>query len=175
LGPDNSQTPKKFLAASNSEAWDGIKAHFIALTGVVKKICRQKKVLSSSTTFWLKPLLPWQGDQIGRICAYWAYVYYGQFFDNYRSSANFWAFFHGTNYTSILAKIGWATFWAILSRTHLVTLSPSFISFKSVHTHLWCGHIKITSKKFNHEPLSVAQTFICRLYYIDRFLENPIS
>jgi hypothetical protein len=30
-----------------------------------------------------------QGDQIGRIFAHWAIVYFGQCFENYSSSANF--------------------------------------------------------------------------------------
>jgi hypothetical protein len=31
-----------------------------------------------------------QGDQIKRIFAYWATAYFGQIFENYRSSLNFW-------------------------------------------------------------------------------------
>jgi hypothetical protein len=34
-----------------------------------------------------------QGGQIGRIFAYWAIVFFGQLFENYRSSANSWATF----------------------------------------------------------------------------------
>jgi hypothetical protein len=30
-----------------------------------------------------------QGDQIGRIFAYWSIVYFGQFFEDYRNSPNF--------------------------------------------------------------------------------------
>jgi hypothetical protein len=38
-----------------------------------------------------------QGDQIGLIFARWVIVYFGQWFENYRSSAHFWAtFFHDT-------------------------------------------------------------------------------
>jgi hypothetical protein len=29
-------------------------------------------------------------------------------------------FFHGTGYVFIWTKIGWATFWATFSQTHLV-------------------------------------------------------
>jgi hypothetical protein len=36
-------------------------------------------------------------------------------------------FFHGRNYELLMAKTGWATFWAILSQTHLVTLFATFI------------------------------------------------
>jgi hypothetical protein len=31
-------------------------------------------------------------------------------------------FFHGNSYAFILKKIAWATFWVIVSKTHLVTL-----------------------------------------------------
>jgi hypothetical protein len=43
-----------------------------------------------------------QGDQIGRIFAFWAIVFFGQNLENYRNSANFWAtFFHDTIYIYI--------------------------------------------------------------------------
>jgi hypothetical protein len=36
-----------------------------------------------------------QGDRIGRNFAYWAIVYFGHFFENYKSGPKFWAtFFH---------------------------------------------------------------------------------
>jgi hypothetical protein len=34
-----------------------------------------------------------QGDQIGRIFAYWAIVSFGRFKENFRSNPNFWAIF----------------------------------------------------------------------------------
>jgi hypothetical protein len=46
-----------------------------------------------------------QGDQTGRIFGQWMVVYFGQWFENYRSSAHFWAtFFHGTSSVLILKK-----------------------------------------------------------------------
>jgi hypothetical protein len=43
-----------------------------------------------------------QGDQIERILAHWVIVYFGQCFENHRSSAHFWAaFFHGAGYVLI--------------------------------------------------------------------------
>jgi hypothetical protein len=55
-----------------------------------------------------------QGDQIGRIFAYWVIDCFGQFFENYRSSPKFLAtIFHGKNKVSILIKTGWASLWAI--------------------------------------------------------------
>jgi hypothetical protein len=45
-------------------------------------------------------------------------------------------FFHGTSLVLILAKNGWATFWATFSQTHLVTLVGS----------LEIGHGEIASK-----------------------------
>jgi hypothetical protein len=63
--------------------------------------------------------LPWkrtrdQGDQIGRIFAYWAIVYFGQFIENYGSSPDFCApFSHGNCAKLNLEKLVLATFWAI--------------------------------------------------------------
>jgi hypothetical protein len=44
-----------------------------------------------------------QGDQIGRIFAFWVIVFFGQLFENFQSSANFRAFFHGSIYVIIWA------------------------------------------------------------------------
>jgi hypothetical protein len=52
----------------------------------------------------VKPLAT-QGDQIWRVFAYWAIVYFGQRFENYTSCAIFGdTFFHGTSYVLILTK-----------------------------------------------------------------------
>jgi hypothetical protein len=62
------------------------------------------------------------GDHIGRIFAYRAVVYIGQFF-YYRCSANVLGyFFQSTNYVLIFKKMGLATFWATFSQTYLVNL-----------------------------------------------------
>jgi hypothetical protein len=65
-----------------------------------------------------------QGDQIGRIFAYWAVYYFWQLFDNYRRNKKIGLLFtmEQATYVLILTKKGWATFWAIFSQTHLVTL-----------------------------------------------------
>jgi hypothetical protein len=45
---------------------------------------------------------PSQCDQIGRIFAHWAIVYFGHSFENYKSSAHFWtSFVRGTSYVYI--------------------------------------------------------------------------
>jgi hypothetical protein len=52
-----------------------------------------------------------QGDQIGRIFADLAIVFFGQLIENYRRSAISWAtFFHSTSYELILQKNDCATF-----------------------------------------------------------------
>jgi hypothetical protein len=65
-----------------------------------------------------------QGDQIGLIFPHRAiFSHMKFFFENYKSSPHFGAtFFRGYGYLSIITKMGWATFWAIFSQTHLVTL-----------------------------------------------------
>jgi hypothetical protein len=71
---------------------------------------------------------PEQGDQLGRIFNQWVIVYFGQWFENYKTIAHFWAtFFHATYHLCINfdKKIGWATFWAIFSQNNPGTLFPS--------------------------------------------------
>jgi hypothetical protein len=54
--------------------------------------------------FWLtvySHIVKHQGDQIRRIFAYWAIVYFGHFFEKYRRSPNF---FHGQRRVLILTK-----------------------------------------------------------------------
>jgi hypothetical protein len=48
---------------------------------------------------------PDQGDQIGRIFAYWAIVYFEQFIKLHRRSPDIWtAYFHEKSYVLILPK-----------------------------------------------------------------------
>jgi hypothetical protein len=56
--------------------------------------------------------------------AYWAIVFFGQIFGNYRSSPNFWIFiFSGKNYALILTNTGLVYILGdSLKKTHLVTL-----------------------------------------------------
>jgi hypothetical protein len=82
--------------------------------------------MSGSEERRFHPVVRQQGDQIGQIFAHWAVVYFGQCFENYRSSGKFWTtLFHGASYASILTKNRWATIWATFSQTRLVTLSGS--------------------------------------------------
>jgi hypothetical protein len=63
-----------------------------------------------------------QGDQIGRIFAFWAIIWLQNTL-SYRSRPMFGGtFFHGKINVSVLTKIGWATFWAICTQTNPVTL-----------------------------------------------------
>jgi hypothetical protein len=56
----------------------------------------------------------YQGDQIGRIFAYWATVHFSKMFINYRRSQHSWTIILSKNYEVILTKkVDWATFWAI--------------------------------------------------------------
>jgi hypothetical protein len=71
---------------------------------------------------------PSQGYQIGRIFAYilgecllWAFL-------KITKVAQIIVIFFSTQRVArILTKMGWATFWAIFSQTHPVTLCPQFI------------------------------------------------
>jgi hypothetical protein len=50
---------------------------------------------------------PGQGDQIGRIFAYWAVFLLWAAFENYKIRANYWAYFiHGTSGVLILTENG---------------------------------------------------------------------
>jgi hypothetical protein len=64
-----------------------------------------------------------QGDQMRRIFAQCAIVYFGQLFKNYTCSPKVWAaLFQRIDYVLISTKMDGATFWAIFSQAHLVTL-----------------------------------------------------
>jgi hypothetical protein len=72
-----------------------------------------------------------RGDQIGRIFALWALVYFGQFFKlqkNPKLSATFFLSIYALHMYLYFyfAKTGRATFWVIFSQTHLVTQRPVF-------------------------------------------------
>jgi hypothetical protein len=61
----------------------------------LSQVCRRKWKLARKLC---------QGDQIGRIFAFWVIVYYGQFCENDISSPNFWAsFINGKRYWLVLA------------------------------------------------------------------------
>jgi hypothetical protein len=54
-----------------------------------------------------------QGDQIGRVFAYWATVFFGQFFlKNTIAAHSFCQLFSTVKYVVIFTKMVWATFWA---------------------------------------------------------------
>jgi hypothetical protein len=64
-----------------------------------------------------------QGDQIGRIFAQSAIVYFGQFFKNYTSSPNVWGtLFQRIDYVLILTINGLGYILGDFLQTHLVTL-----------------------------------------------------
>jgi hypothetical protein len=70
-----------------------------------------------------------QGDQIGRFFADWAIFslaifFFGDLFENCKSSPNSWAiFFHGTSCVLLLTKNGLGyILGGFFSQTHLVTL-----------------------------------------------------
>jgi hypothetical protein len=62
-----------------------------------------------------------QGDQIGRIFAYWAIHFFGQFFEDWNSRPK--KFPWSKLCINFVKKyVGWATVWATSSQSHLVTL-----------------------------------------------------
>jgi hypothetical protein len=65
-----------------------------------------------------------QGDQIGRISDKWEVAYFGQIFENHRSSPRFLAtcYLIVDSCINFDKKVVWASFWAIFSQAHLVTL-----------------------------------------------------
>jgi hypothetical protein len=67
----------------------------------------------------------WQGEQIVRIFAYWAIVYFEHFYENYRSGKNFWGSFAQYILKVLyLTKNGLDCIWAIFQKFvySLVTL-----------------------------------------------------
>jgi hypothetical protein len=49
----------------------------------------------------------YQGDQIGRIFTYWAFIFFGQFVYNYRSSLNMYLFFFHVKSCALGLKKNW--------------------------------------------------------------------
>jgi hypothetical protein len=67
-----------------------------------------------------------QGDQIGQIVAKWVVAYFGQIFENYRSSPRFWAISPLIiDYALILTKNGLSNVLGIFSQADLVTLAAA--------------------------------------------------
>jgi hypothetical protein len=66
-----------------------------------------------------------QGGQ-GRIFAYWAIIFFRQFFENYRLSKHFWAIFSPRKKIFFVLTHFWVTLWAIFSKTHLAILVPCY-------------------------------------------------
>jgi hypothetical protein len=62
------------------------------------------------------------GAKIGRIFAYWMFVFFGQFFENWieiKNSLKFSATFSVEKVISLIwAKIGWATVWPFFTYSH---------------------------------------------------------
>jgi hypothetical protein len=54
-------------------------------------------------------------------------------------------FFHGKDYVLYCQKMGWATFWAIFSQTHLVTLLVSAMPGKQKKSDI--GRYTLSRKK----------------------------
>jgi hypothetical protein len=72
---------------------------------------------------------PDQGDQIGRIFAYWGIVFFGQFFLFTEGAFNFWPTFSKGKimYIFILTKNGLGCILGDFTQTHLVTLIQTHI------------------------------------------------
>jgi hypothetical protein len=68
-----------------------------------------------------------QGDQIGRIFAYWMIVFFGYLFDYYKRNEKMRATLsHGESDALISTKMGWATLWAFF---HKLIWSPCSVLF----------------------------------------------
>jgi hypothetical protein len=74
-----------------------------------------------------------QGDQIGRIFAYWVIVYYGQFYaKKYHRSKIFGLLLFMVKVMCLFSpKVDWVTFWATFSQTHLGPIFRTFFSTES--------------------------------------------
>jgi hypothetical protein len=102
-------------------------------------------------------VLPYQGDQIGRIFAHLSIVYFGHYFENYRSSANFWAPFSTVPVMYKFRQIkGCATVLATFSQTHRVTLDPAqFLAGNNVRMEIG-GTCQSTCSAHSEKIITVA-------------------
>jgi hypothetical protein len=71
----------------------------------------------------------------------------------------FWYFFHGKSNVLILAKMGWATFWAFLQQTHPATRLVNLQNRNKTHPDHSCDKNCIFVKNFNSKSLFVRSIF----------------
>jgi hypothetical protein len=113
-----------------------------------------------------------QGDQIGRIFAYWAIVFFGQFFENYRRGTNSWAtFFHGKSNALILTKIELGLhFGRFFSQAHLVTLAVRLC----INLSFWAA-VGLSAKKGDTTLSSASSPRRTFNYFLFKILLTLIS
>jgi hypothetical protein len=75
------------------------------------------------------------GDQIVRIFEQRATVYFGQLLESYRSVPDFFGYFipRLSSCINFAKKMGWATFWAIFSQTHLAAVKANPVAAIIAH------------------------------------------
>jgi hypothetical protein len=102
----------------SAEFWCGIRW---------QNVFPRKKVRTKNRPLWME-----QGDQIGRIVAFWVIVYFGQFFVSTINVTHIFALFFPTYrlYVKllVLTKMHWATLWTIFSQTHQGSMLWSLFS-----------------------------------------------
>jgi hypothetical protein len=98
------------------------------------------------------PLICKQGDQIGRIFAYWAIALFGQFFENFRWSTTIWAaLFHGKSFVlNHQQPTGLHFGLRFFSQTHLVTLFATLHRFSAKHNTVVGFVAKLKETMFLH-------------------------
>jgi hypothetical protein len=122
-----------------------------------------------------------QGDQIGRIFTQWAIVYFGLLLIT-EVALNFGQlFWYSNNFVLKVTKMSLATFWAIFSQTHLVTLLHNFRTYCSFPGRLrlldflmsWlsCESVDKTIGKFLRVPKNVSTSCLACLENWARFDE----
>jgi hypothetical protein len=75
-------------------------------------------------------LLPFRVTRLGEIFAYWAIVFLGHFLNDKSSPKLRLLFSMEKKFCTNFEKMSWATFWAIFSQSHLVSLLPFFRLYK---------------------------------------------
>jgi hypothetical protein len=113
-----------------------------------------------------------QGDQVGRIFAFWATVYllWAVFFINYQSSLHFWATFSKCKVMQyFFQKMGWATFWAIFRPLATLILNRRTVELLPLclFIHFWMNNAAVGHKQ--GDQIRPFRLFILFIVYFGSF------
>jgi hypothetical protein len=106
------------------------------------------------------PVTAWQGNQIGRVFAQWVAVCLWMLHENYKSSPHFGRLYSADKFMLLSRqKMGWATFWANFSQTHLVILVAATSTHRYIPPIFVGTEIEGSKKSFDCEKVEAVSRY----------------